>query len=118
MKKTIILILSAFVAFSAVASAADLSPVSSSAVQNRKKADIKEVTFKAKIHCANCVKKLQENLSFEKGVKDLHICLEDQIIYIKYDAAKTNEETLKKAIIKLGVPVLGVCKEGHQHNHK
>jgi hypothetical protein len=44
--------------------------------------------------------------------------MESQVISLKYDAAKTDEETLKKAIIKLGVPVKGVSHEGHHHDHK
>ena len=80
--------------------------------------EIKEVTYNVTIHCKNCLKKLQENLPFEKGVKDLHICMEDQIVSFKYDASKTSEETLKNAIIKLGVPVKGKSQAGHQHNHK
>ena len=120
MKKTIIIILSALMAFSTVSAAADFAPAASAIRQKPKKAkaEIKEVTFKAHIHCANCVKKLQENISFERGVKDLHICMEDQIISIKNDSSKTNEETLKNAIEKLGVKVTGKSQQGHQHNHK
>ena len=44
--------------------------------------------------------------------------MEDQIVALKYDASKTNEETLKKAIVKLGVEVKGVSHEGHHHDHK
>ena len=119
MKKTIILILAAFVAFSTVASAAETSIQAVPVAQKPKKAkaEIKEVTFNVSIHCKNCLKKLQENLPFEKGVKDLHICMEDQIVFFKYDASKTNEEILKNAIIKLGVPVNGKSEAGHQHNH-
>lgn len=119
MKKTIIIILAALVAFSTSALASDYSPAVSSAQQKQKKvkAELKEVTFTAHIHCAGCVKKLQENLSFERGVKDLHICMEDQIVYLKYDSAKTNEETLKKSIEKLGVKVTGKKEHGHQHKH-
>ena len=86
--------------------------------KSKQKSEIKGVTFNVELHCAGCVKKVQENLAFEKGVKDLHVCMESQVIALKYDAAKTNEETLKNAIIKLGVPVTGVSHEGHQHNHK
>ena len=119
MKNTIIIILTALMAFSTTAIAADMSvPTEQTAKKAKKKAEIKEVTFKVHIHCENCVKKVRENISFEKGVKDLHICMEDQIITIKYDAAKTNEETLKNAIIKLGVEVEGVSHEGHHHDHK
>jgi copper chaperone CopZ len=119
MKNTIIIILAALMAFSTTAVAADMSAkTEQTAKKAKKKAEIKEVTFKAHIHCENCVKKIRENISFEKGVKDLHVCMEDQIISIKYDAAKTNEETLKNAIIKLGVEVKGVSHEGHHHDHK
>ena len=117
MKKTIIFIISALVAFSSVALAADNAPATAERTQKKVKAEIKEVTFDVSIHCKNCYKKLQENLSYEKGVKGLHICMEDQIVYFKYDASKTNEETLKNAIIKLGVPVKGKKEAGHQHNH-
>ena len=118
MKKTITLIIAALVAFSSVALAADFAPATAQLTQKKAKAEIKEVTFMVTIHCKNCLKKLQENLSYEKGVKGLHICMEDQIVYFKYDASKTNEETLKNAIIKLGVPVKGKSQTGHQHNHK
>ena len=86
--------------------------------KSKQKSEIKGVTFNVELHCAGCVKKVQENLAFEKGVKDLHVCMESQVIALKYDAAKTNEETLKNAIIKLGVPVKGVSQQGHHHNHK
>lgn len=119
MKKIIITILTAFVAFSATAVASDSStPVEQTSKQKKQKAEIKEVTFKVELHCQNCVKKVRENLSFEKGVKDLQICMEDQIVSLKYDASKTNVETLKNAIVKLGVPVKGVSHEGHHHDHK
>ena len=118
MKKTLIIILSALFAFSATAVAADFTEVSAQVLKTKKaKAEIKEVTFKVHLHCASCVKKLNENLSYEKGVKDLHICMDDQIVAVKYDASKTNEETLKKAIEKLGVPVAGIAEHGHQHAH-
>ena len=111
MKKTIIIILSAIAAFSVPSFAAD-SAVTSAQVFKSKKAKAEIIV---KLHCQSCVKKLQENIAFEKGVKDLHVCLEDQIVAIKYDASKTNEETLKNAIIKLGVPVTGVSENGHKH---
>ena len=107
MKKTIILIITALMAFSVSLSAGP-----------KKKAEIKEVTFSVHLHCQNCVNKVQENIAFEKGVKDLHVCLEDQIVYIKYDSAKTSEEKLKAAVEELGYKVEGkVEQEGHGHSH-
>ena len=119
MKKTIILVLAALVAFVAPSVISENSEVSAQTVKKAKqKSDIKGVTFNVHLHCAGCVKKMQENLAFERGVKDLHVCMESQVISLKYDAAKTDEETLKKAIIKLGVPVKGVSQQEHHHHHK
>ena len=113
MKKTIIAILAAMLAFSASAAyAADTTEMSAQILKKAKKqkGELKEVTFIVHLHCANCVKKVEENIAFEKGVKDLKVSLDDQTVYIKYDSAKTSEETLKAAIAKLGYPVSGIAK--------
>lgn len=113
MKKTIIAILAAMLAFSASAVyAADTTEMSAQILKKAKKqkGEVKEVTFFVHLHCANCVKKVEENIAFEKGVKDLKVSLDDQTVYIKYDSAKTSEETLKAAITKLGYPVSGIAK--------
>lgn len=109
MKKSLIIIMTALMAFAA-----------SSFAGPKKKGELKEVTFSVHLHCANCVKKVQENIAFEKGVKDLHVCLEDQIVYIKYDSAKTSEEKLKAAVEELGYKVEGKVEQegqGHSHGH-
>ena len=67
---------------------------------NQKKTET--VTFKTTIHCDNCVKKINENISFEKGVKDLSVTLDNQQVTITYDPSKTDEAALVKAIEKLG----------------
>lgn len=100
MKKAIIIILAALMAMPAV-SMADNKP-------SRKKGDIREVTFVVDFDCENCAKKIRENVSFEKGVKDLKVTLEDKTVALKYDAAKTSEEKLKASIEELGYPVTGV----------
>ena len=106
MKKSLIIIMTALMAFAV-----------SSFAGPKKKVELKEVTFNVHLHCENCVKKVQENIAFEKGVKDLHVCLEDQIVYVKYDASKTSEQTLKAAIEKLGYPVAGKVEGEHGHSH-
>ena len=107
MKKSLIIIMTALMAFAV-----------SSFAGPKKKGELKEVTFSVHLHCANCVKKVQENIAFEKGVKDLHVCLEDQIVYIKYDSAKTSEEKLKAAVEELGYKVEGkIEQEGHGNSH-
>lgn len=61
-----------------------------------------EVTFSVSIDCNNCVKKIEANIPFEKGVKDLKVDLEAKTVWIKYQSDKTTKENLAKAIEKLG----------------
>ena len=68
--------------------------------------NVETVIFKTKLHCENCAKKVTENISYVKGVKDLAVSLEKQEIMIKFDANKTNVGTLQKEIQKLGYPAV------------
>ena len=70
--------------------------------KQKKNADIQEVTFVTTIDCKNCVKKVEANLPYEKGIKDMKVNLDDRTVWIKYDAAKTDKEKLAAAIVKLG----------------
>ena len=49
-------------------------------------------------------------MSFERGVVDLKVTLETKEVMIKYNPAKTDEETLAKAIRKLGYEAEKVVK--------
>ena len=120
--KTIIIILAAMMAMPFAASADAMSVSESTSLidskpSKKKKAELKEVTFHVHLHCANCVKKVEENIAFEKGVKDLKVSLDNQTVYIKYDAAKTSEAALKAAIEELGYPVSDGHDHGHHHGH-
>ena len=103
----------------AVAVLMTISAVAASPEKVKKVKEVKEVTFSVHLHCENCVKKVQENISFEKGVKGLDVCQGHQTVTVKYDPAKTSEETLKAAIEKLGYEVSGVVapEEVHHHDH-
>ncbi|MGN0190930.1 MAG: heavy-metal-associated domain-containing protein [Candidatus Cryptobacteroides sp.] len=76
-----------------------------SSVQKNPKTEIKTVTFSASLHCKACVNKVMENISFEKGVKDLKVDLEKREITVKYDSSRTSVEKLAAAIEKLGYKV-------------
>lgn len=123
MKKKLIIILAAVMAFpvasiAAEAASADVSEQKQD--KKKKKGEVKDVTFNVFLHCENCVKKVQENIAFEKGVKGLEVSLENQTVAVKYDPAKTSEGALKTAIEKLGYPVNGTLEHGqgqHDHNH-
>ena len=64
--------------------------------------NICSVTFETDMSCESCVKKVNENIAFEKGVKDLRVSLEEEKITVKYDKRKTSEEALAESIRKLG----------------
>ena len=107
MKRIIVIAIAALMGFSAYA--ADIVMAEASAqVFKKSKAEVKEVVFNVNLHCNSCVKKVQENIAFEKGVKGLEVSLEKQTVAVKYDPAKTSVETLKAAIQKLNVPVKSV----------
>lgn len=107
MKKTIIILVAAMVAFtfSGVSSYASLPSQAAPQLFGKKAAkDIKTVTLSANIHCKNCAKKVQENIGFEKGVEGLEVSVEKRQVVIKYNAAKTDVETLLAAMKKIGFP--------------
>ena len=114
MKRTLIIIMAALMAMPVI-SMADNKP-------SKKKKEVKEVTFVVEIDCENCAKKITENVSFEKGVKDLKVTVEDMTVALKYDASKTTEAALKASIEELGYPVHGTLAPGekaehHHHDH-
>lgn len=82
-----------------------------------KKADV-TVTFKADLHCKSCKAKIEKNLPFEKGVKDLKVDMAAKTIKIVYVADKTTEAELIAAIEKCGVKVLGKADACTCTNHK
>lgn len=58
--------------------------------------------FSVSMHCKNCVKKITENMSFEKGVKDLKVDLASKTVTVTFDPKKTTVEKLHAALVKLG----------------
>lgn len=63
--------------------------------------DIRTVVFKvSQIKCENCVKKINSNIRFEKGLKSCDTDLKTKTVTITYDADKTNVEKLKDGFRK------------------
>lgn len=63
--------------------------------------DIRTVVFKvSQMTCENCVKKINNNIRFEKGMKDFTTDLKTKTVTITYDADKTNIEKLKDGFKK------------------
>lgn len=92
------------------------------------KSDKQTVIFDVDLHCQGCVTKIEKNIAFEKGVKDLVCNLQNKTVTVTFDPAKTSVEALQKAFQKIGKPATvhkgcpqckdgkctGKCHEGQQ----
>ena len=62
------------------------------------------VTFYVKgMDCANCQKKVEKNIAFEKGVTDLKCDLPTKTVSVTYNKDKTTEKKLVDAFKKIGM---------------
>ncbi|MCD4774253.1 MAG: heavy-metal-associated domain-containing protein [Bacteroidales bacterium] len=61
-----------------------------------------ECKIKVSATCNSCKAKIEKNIAFEKGIKDVTVNLETKVATLKYKSDKTNPEKLLKAIEKLG----------------
>lgn len=85
------------------------------------------VTFFVKeMDCASCIKKIESNIAFEKGVTDLKCDLSKRTATVTYKGDKTSKTKLTSAFKKIGMEVTPVdngagCpvdpskKDGHKH---
>ena len=74
-------------------------------VYAKPKAERVTAVFHVEISCDNCVKRIQDNIAFEKGLKDMRINKEQQTVTLTWDPAKTDTVQLKTAFAKITKPV-------------
>ena len=103
-----------FIALTLLLMAGTATAVQAQDKKQKNNADIQEVTFVTTIDCKNCVKKVEANLPYEKGIKDMKVNLDDKTVWIKYDATKTDKEKLAAAIVKLGYEAEEVTPEAKE----
>lgn len=73
------------------------------------KKDKETVTFFIEgLDCANCIKKIEKNIAFEKGVTDLKCDLATRTAVVTYKADKTSRTKLVGAFKKLGLEAVPV----------
>ncbi|MDR2651732.1 MAG: cation transporter, partial [Prevotellaceae bacterium] len=48
--------------------------------------------------------RIEKNIPFEKGIKDVEVNLKDNTVTVKYDNTKTDVEKIKESFKKLGYP--------------
>jgi len=76
--------------------------LSAQKVEKVKKAKTETVVYSVDMDCEGCLNKIKKELTFAKGVKELHLSLENQIVAVKFDPSKTDKEKLAGTIKQLG----------------
>lgn len=69
---------------------------------DKKDKKVEQMTCWASLDCESCKAKVEKNIAFEKGVKELKVDLESKLVTISYRTDKTSPEKLEKAIQDLG----------------
>ena len=83
-----------------------------SAQDAKKKSNVAKTTFLVEsISCENCIKKIEKNIAFEKGVTDLKCDLEKKIVEVTYRSDRTTDEKLMDAFKKIDKPAKVIKKE-------
>jgi Cu2+-exporting ATPase len=91
MKQILFIMLSAVIALS-----------SASAQETKKKSKKVTTTFLIEnMSCENCIRKIEKNIAFEKGVTDLICDLSTRTVKVTYRVDKTDEEKLIAAFEKI-----------------
>lgn len=62
----------------------------------------RKVVYASTVDCVGCKKKVMENISFNRGVKDVSVDLLAQTVTIVFDESKTDTVILGGALRKLG----------------
>ena len=103
MKKILVVLFCAFFA------------VSMASAQDSKKKSNKVTTkfFVETIHCENCVKNIEKNIAFEKGVMDIKCDLKTKIVEVTFRSDKTSNEKLLAAFEKIKKPAK-ILKDGEK----
>ena len=71
--------------------------------QSKKDVKISEVKFTVtNLDCDNCKQKIEKNIPFDKGIKDVVVSLSDKTVVVKYDNTKTDVEKIQASLKKIG----------------
>lgn len=102
--------------------------VSMTFAQDAKKKKDSVTFFIEAMDCDHCIKKIEKNIAFEKGVTDLKCDLSTRTTIVTYKTDKTSKTRLAAAFKKIGMeavpvdngagcPVPPVKKSEHTHAH-
>ncbi|MDR0755264.1 MAG: heavy-metal-associated domain-containing protein [Prevotellaceae bacterium] len=73
--------------------------------QEKKNSKISEIKLAvSNMHGDHCKQRIEKNIPFEKGIKDVEVNLKDNTVTVRYDNTKTDVEKIREAFKKLGYP--------------
>ena len=70
--------------------------------QAKKQSTLEKIVFHVSMDCEGCKTKIEKNIAFEKGVKNLEVDLKKQTVAVTFDKFKTNVPALQAAFKKIG----------------
>lgn len=79
-----------------------------SIAQDKKVVKATSTFYVEAMDCDHCIKKIEKNISYEKGVTDLKCDLSTRTAVVNYRSDKTSEVKLVAAFKKLGMDVVAV----------
>ncbi len=62
----------------------------------------KSLTIQTSTVCDMCKDRIERQLVFEKGVKEVHVDLEQREIHVKYREDKTTPDKIREAVTRIG----------------
>lgn len=70
--------------------------------QDKKKKNYDEVQIQTSAVCGMCEERIETNIAYEKGVKKVELNNDTKVVTIGFDPRKTNADSLRTAISKIG----------------
>jgi mercuric ion binding protein len=80
-------------------------------IAQEKKNSSEEVKIQTSAVCGMCKERIENNLSFEKGIKSVSLDSETKIVTVGYSPKKTNPDNIRLAISKIGYDADGVAAD-------
>ncbi len=74
------------------------------------------VKIKTSANCEMCKARLEKNVAFVKGVKDVNLDLTDKVMTVSYNPKKVSVDKIKKAITDTGYDADELQKNEESHS--
>ena len=85
--------------------------------REKKTQNVKTTEFATDIHCEGCSTKIMNNVpALGKGIKDVHINLDNKVVTVTYDTTKNNVEHIINGFKSIGVVAIPIIPQTTRQN--